>query len=95
MLSMSVSHLVPMELRVRMFYSVFTACWHRPFVSVLYVEVIIDIAAESLGTVEPRSRSNKDAAGEPLRPIVSIRRTRIWSVVVVTVRTDGSRSDAD
>ena len=95
MLSMSVSHLVPMELRVRMFYSVFTACWHRPFVSVLYIEVIIDIAAESIVSVEPRTRSNKDAAGEPLRPIVSIGRAGVWSVVVVAVRTNRSQSNTD
>ena len=95
MLTMSVSHLVPMEFSVRMFYSMLSTLRDRAFISMLYIEVIIDMATESIVTVEPRTRSNKYATAEPLRPIISMGRAGVGSVVVIAVRTNGSRSNTD
>src|SRR5690348_13487279 len=35
---------------------------------------------------EPRTGADEDAAGEPLRPVVAIRRARVWVVSIIAVR---------
>jgi hypothetical protein len=42
--------------------------------------------ARSVVATEPRSRSDKDAAGKPVRPVVAMRRARIRVIAVVPVR---------
>ena len=68
---------------------------HGASVSVLGVEVIIDMAVEVAGTVKPRAGSDKDTAGEPLRAIVPIGGTAVGSGFVITVGAIGSDANVD
>jgi hypothetical protein len=61
-----------------------TPAIHRPSVVTAAIRIVAAIAI-------PRAGTNKYAASEPRRAIVSIRRAGIRIVVVVTIRTHGSR----
>jgi hypothetical protein len=43
-------------------------------------------SAVKAATAEPRASADEDAAGEPRRPIVAIRRARVWVISIVAVR---------
>ena len=62
-------------------------------VAVMGIESVIDVSRKAARTVKPRASSKKDPANEPIRSIVAVRSTVIWSIVEVPVRTHGSRSD--
>jgi hypothetical protein len=64
----SITHLVSVEVikglvsTIRMWTSV----------ALMWIEAVINVAVEVVGTVEPRAGSDEHAAAEPLRPIVSV-----------------------
>jgi hypothetical protein len=64
---------------------------HEPAAS---VEATASI--ESTASVEaaiPRTGADKDAAGEPLRPVEAVRSARVRIIVIVAVLADRSRAD--
>src|SRR5580658_9941248 len=42
---------------------------------------------------EPRASSDKEAAGEPARTVVTVRRTGVWVISIIAVGATGSRSN--
>ena len=68
---------------------------HRAFVSVVRMEMVIHMAAEVGGAMEPRANTNKDSARKPLRPVVAVWSASIRRGVVVPVRTLGRGSNVD
>src|SRR5580692_11537061 len=71
-----------------------------PTIVAVSAAAVVAIAAASPVTIAgpviavvPRARANKDAAREPLRSVVSIRRTRIRVIGVVAISADGCGSD--
>lgn len=69
--------------------------WHRTVVAMVRVEVVIHVAMEVVGTVEPRASTDEDAAGEPFGTVVAVGRTAIRSGVIVAVRAVRGGSDVD
>jgi hypothetical protein len=64
-------------------------------VSVVGMEMIIDVAVKTLRTVEPGADADEDAAGEPLRAVVAVGSAAVGCDVVIAVGTDWCRSDFD
>jgi len=64
-------------------------------VSLAEIKMMIHVPIEMLWPVEPRSGANEDTALEPLRAIVTVWRTVIGRYFVITIRTNGRRSDLD
>jgi hypothetical protein len=58
-----------------------------PVVSVLRMEVVIDVAARSFRSVEPWACSNKDAAAKPLRAVIAVRGAIVRRDVIVAIGT--------
>jgi hypothetical protein len=59
------------------------------------VQALVYVAAEVRRAVKPWAGANEDAADEPLRPVVAIRSTLVWSRVVVAVRAGGFEIQRD
>jgi hypothetical protein len=76
-------------------FSMVAGVGYRASVSVIGVEVVIDMAVEVGGAVKPRAGSDKGSAAEPLRTIVSIRGAAVGSGFVIAVGAIGSDPDAD
>ena len=57
--------------------------------------VVTRMAVErsAMVTMEPRTGANKDPAGEPLRPVVTVGRAGVGVIVVVTVGAHRSGAD--
>ncbi len=55
---------------------------------IMVIVVVIDVAPEMGGAVEPRSCADEDAARKPLRPVVAIWRAFIRRIVEIAVRAD-------
>lgn len=89
--ALAVSRLIGMEIVERMFSPV----GHGPSVAMARIIAIIHVAIEPVVTVEPGTCANKDAAGEPVWPVIAIGRAIVGSVVEVAVRTDGRSADTD
>jgi hypothetical protein len=87
----SITHLVSVEViegplsTLRMWTSV----------AVMWIEAVIDVAAEVVGAAEPRAGSDEYAAGEPLGTIVPIWGAVVWGEVVVAIRASRLCSDID
>jgi hypothetical protein len=87
----SITHLVPVEViegplsRLRMWTTV----------AVLWIEPVINVAAEVVGAVEPRAGSDEHAAREPLGTVVPIWGAVVWGRVVVAIRASRLCSDID
>jgi hypothetical protein len=65
----------------------------RSSVTVMRIKAVVDMAEKAARAMEPGTSSKKHPANKPIGPIVAIRGTVIWGVVVVPVRAYGSRSD--
>jgi hypothetical protein len=76
-------------------YSMVAGVGYRASISVIGVEVVIDVAVEVARAMEPRAGSDEDAAVEPLRAIVPIRGAAVGSGFVIAVGATGSDTDAD
>src|SRR5580704_9058648 len=47
----------------------------------------------SEAAAEPWASSDKEAAGEPARTVVTVRRTGVWVISIIAVGANGSRSN--
>jgi len=65
----------------------------RAPVAIAPVVTPINVSPEMLATVVPGSGAEEDAIGEPLRAVVAVGSTFVRSVIEVSVRADGSRTD--
>lgn len=64
-------------------------------ISVAVVVTMIDVPIEMLGSMEPGTSADEDAAGEPLRAIVAVRSAVVWWHLIVSIGTNRSRTYAD
>jgi hypothetical protein len=64
-------------------------------VAMLWMEAVINVAAEVVGAVEPRAGSDERAAVEPLGSIVPIWGAVVWGIVVIAIRASRLCSDTD
>jgi hypothetical protein len=87
----SITHLVSVEVIERLIST--RRMWTS--VAVMWIETIINVAAEIVGAVEPRAGPDEHAAVEPLRPVVPIWGAPVWGVVVKTIRASRLWSDID
>jgi len=89
----SVSHFIASEMvnvvdtlrRVRAIAMI----WHRAAVSVMNIEMIVDVAAKVCRAVEPRAGTNEEAVREPFRAVVAVGSAVVWSEVIVAIRACG------
>jgi hypothetical protein len=90
-LAASITHLVSVEViegplsTLRMWTSV----------AVMWIEAVINVAAEVVGAAKPTAGSDKHAIGEPLGTVVPIWGTVVWGEVVVAIRANRLWSDID
>jgi hypothetical protein len=64
-------------------------------VAMMWIEAVINVSVEVVGTVEPGAGSDEDAAGEPCGAVVPVWGTVVWRVVEVAIRANRRRSDID
>jgi hypothetical protein len=69
--------------------------WVRSLVSVVGMEMIIDVAVKALRAVKPRAYANENASGKPLGAVIAVWSTVVGRHVVVTVGTFRSGPDFD
>src|ERR1700722_14351050 len=67
----------------------------RSVIAVTRIEAVIDVAVETGVPMEPGTGSDEDSVGEPVRPVIAVRRAFIGRIVKVPVRANWSYSDAD
>jgi|SRR6266849_3790203 len=65
------------------------------FVTVMWIETVINVALELVGAVEPGAGSDEHASVEPLGPVVPVWRAVVWGHIVVPIRTSRFCSDID
>jgi hypothetical protein len=61
----------------------------------MWIETVINVAAEVVGAVEPRAGSDEHAAVEPLGPVVPVWGAVVWGEIVVAIRANRGCSDID
>jgi hypothetical protein len=93
--TVSVAHLVAVELGVGMFGGFLAAGGHGALVAVVGVEVIVYVATEVLRAVEPGAGTDKDAAREPLRAVVAVGCAGVGRDIIVAVGACGWGTDGD
>jgi hypothetical protein len=59
---------------------------HRAMISMIGMEVVIDMATEVSGAVKPWAGADEDSSGKPLRAIVAVRSAAVGSTIVVAIR---------
>jgi hypothetical protein len=74
---------------------VLTAGGMRAGVSVVGMEMIIDVAVKTFGTVEPGADADEDAAGEPLRAVIAVGSAVVGWNVVIAIGAYRRRSNFD
>src|SRR5260370_42191724 len=89
--SASITHLVSVEVIERLIST--RRMWTN--VAMLWMEAVINVAAEVVGAVEPRAGPHERAAVEPLGYVVPIRGAVVWGIVVVAIRASRLCSDID
>src|ERR1700683_205617 len=67
----------------------------RAGVSVVGMEMVIDVAVKTLWTVKPGTDADEDTAAEPLRAVIAVGSAVVGWNVVIAIRTDRRRSDFD
>ena len=77
------------------FIGFLTGLWHWAFIAVVGMVAVVHMTAEVVMTVKPWACADEDAAGKPLRTVVTGRGTSVRSNVIVTVRAYGLYSHAD
>jgi hypothetical protein len=83
-----VSRLIRLEMRKRMR----SASRQRSSIPVVRVIAIIHMAVKAARSVEPGPGSDKNAANEPIGPVIAVGRAVIRCVVEVSIWTNGRRS---
>src|SRR5580700_8746628 len=69
--------------------------WQGSAITVMRIVAIVYVAIETVGSVEPGSSTDKDAAVEPSRSVVAIGRAVIRRIVEIAVRTVRLRTNVD
>jgi len=87
----SITHLVSVEV-IEGLVSAFRM-WTN--VAVMRIEVVINMAVEIVGPVEPRAGSDEHAATEPLGSVVPVWRAVVRGHIVVAIRAHRFCSDID
>ncbi len=64
-------------------------------VALAVIEAVINVSVESVRPVKPGPGANEEAAGKPLRAIVTIRGTVIRRGLIVSIRASRRFSDTD
>jgi hypothetical protein len=90
-MALTIPGLVPMKMVERLL----PALRPRPYVTVMRIVSVIDVAVEAVMAMKPGAGSDEHPAGEPIRPIVTIRSTVIGSIVEVPIRAYWRCSDVD
>jgi hypothetical protein len=85
------THLVSMEV----IEGLVSTSRKRTTVAVMWIEVVINVAVEVVGTVEPGSGSDEDSSAEPLWPVVSVWSAAVRGIVEVTIWANRRCSDID
>jgi hypothetical protein len=62
-------------------------------VAVMWIEAIINMAAELVGAVEPGTGSDEHATVEPLGSVISIGGAVIWGEIIKAIRANRLWSD--
>jgi hypothetical protein len=86
-----ITHLVSLEV-IKGFVST-VRMWTS--VAAMWIETVINVAAEVVGAVEPRAGSDEHAAVEPLGPVVPVWGAVVWGEIVVAIRANRGCSDID
>lgn len=60
---------------------------------IVEIEICAPVERRPIESVEPRPRADEHAIVEPLRPVVAVRRARVWGIWIVAVRADWRRPD--
>ena len=68
---------------------------HRTFVPMVWMEVVIYVTFEVLVAMKPRAGANEDTPSKPFRAVVAVRSTGVRRDVIVAVRADRGRPNAD
>lgn len=84
---------VPRFIPVKMVEGPVAAIGQRPMVTVMGIVPVIDMAQETVPTVEPWASPDKDSVREPVRLVVAVRSAIVRSVVEVPVWTPRSSSN--
>jgi len=63
-------------------------------ITIIWVIVVVDMTIEVLGTMEPRTCSDEDAAGEPFGTVVPIGGTAVGRNIVIAIGACGRYADA-
>jgi hypothetical protein len=82
-------------IRVEVIERLLPTARHWPGVTMVRIVTVVDMSIKSATAMEPRSSPYERPAREPIRPIVSIGRTAIWSIVIVSIGAYRWRSDLD
>ena len=67
----------------------------RAVVSVVGMEMIIDVAAKALRAVKPGADADEDATGEPLRAVIAVGSASVRIIRVIAIAADRCRVDDD
>ena len=87
----SITHFVSVE----MIEGLFSRRRMWTSVAVMWIEAVINVAAELVRAMEPWATSDEHTAVEPLGPVVPIWGAFVWGVVVVAIRATRLWSDID
>jgi hypothetical protein len=62
--------------------------------SVITASITVSVESASIVAMEPGTGTDEDAASEPIRPVVAVRRTGIRGIAVIAVRANWSHTVA-
>src|ERR1700679_2839644 len=70
---------------------------HWTLITVVGMQTVVYVALESVRAMKPGASANERAARKPFRAVIAVRRTRIWSIVIIAVGAcrSGANVDAD
>jgi hypothetical protein len=95
----SVTHLVAFEVGVVVVVifrrGFFATRWPRALVAVCWIVATVYRTTEVFVAVEPWAGTDEDAAGEPLRAVITVRSTVVGGGAVVAVRAFGGDANVD
>jgi hypothetical protein len=86
-----ITHLVPVEV----IEGLVSMLREWTAIAVMWIKAVIYVAVEASRAMKPRAGSNKDTAGEPLRPIVSIGGAAVRRIVEVAIWASRRYSNID
>src|SRR5580698_5504208 len=90
-MALRVPRLVCMEVVERLL----PTCRRRAAISTARIVAVVHVAVKIAMSVKPGACADKRPAIEPIRPVISVGSTAIWSVVIVAIRAYRLNSDID